>query len=73
MSSEKEEFDEKLFKKPMGEGRAGGEIAETVEVCPATASRRRAMPYPKPTPAARGERGDGHGKKRATLPSTRSR
>jgi len=73
MSSEEKEFDEKLFEKPMGEGRAGGEIAEIAEVSPATASRRRAMPYPKPTPAARGEPGDGHGKERATLPFTRSR
>jgi len=43
MSSEKKEFDEKLFKKPVDEGRTDGEIAEIAEVSPATASRKRAI------------------------------
>jgi len=34
MSSEKKEFDEKLFKRPVDEGRTGGEIAEIAEVSP---------------------------------------
>jgi len=43
MSSEKKEFDEKLLKELLDEGRTEGEAAEVVEVCPATASRRRAI------------------------------
>ena len=43
MSSEKKESDEKPFKKPTGEGRTDGEVAGVVEVCPATAPRRRAI------------------------------
>jgi len=43
ISSEKKEFDEKLFKKLAEEGRTGGKIAEIAEVSPATASRKRAI------------------------------
>ena len=43
MSSEKKEFDEKLFKRPVDEGRTKGEFAEIAEVSPATASRLRAI------------------------------
>jgi len=54
MSSEKKEFDEKLFKRPVDEGRTEGEVAEVAEVSPATASRRKATSVKdatiKPTP-----------------------
>ena len=54
MSSEKKESDEKLFERPVDEGRTDGEIAEIAEVSPATASRRRAISVKgatiKPTP-----------------------
>jgi len=43
MSSEKKEFDEKLLKKLVDEGRTEGEVAEIAEVSPATALRRRAI------------------------------
>ena len=43
MPNKLKEFDEKLFKRPVDEGRTEGEVAETAEVSPATASRRRAI------------------------------
>jgi len=47
MSSEKKEFDDKLFKKPADEGRTDGEIAEIAEVSPATAPRVSASFMPR--------------------------
>jgi len=48
------EFDAKLFKKLVDEGRTEGEVAEIAEVSPATASRRKAISVKgatiKPTP-----------------------
>ena len=48
MSSEKKEFDEKLFEKLVGEGRTNMEIAQIMNVSLGTVRRKRAMLYPGP-------------------------
>ena len=48
MSSERKEFDEKLFKRPVDEGRTEGEIAQIMKVSLGTVGRKRAALYPRP-------------------------
>jgi len=48
MSSEKKEFDEKLFKKLVDEGRTNKEIAHIMKVSLGTVGRKRAALYPRP-------------------------
>jgi len=49
MSSEKKEFDEKLFEKLVGEGRTHREIAAIMKVSLGTVGCKRAALYPRPT------------------------
>jgi len=48
MSSERKEFDEKLFKKLVDEGRTNREIAQIMKVSLGTVGRKRAALYPRP-------------------------
>ena len=48
MSSERKEFDEKLFKKLVDEGRTYREIAQIMKVSLGTVERKRAALYPRP-------------------------
>jgi len=58
MSSEKKEFNEKLFKKLVDESRTYKEIAAIMKVSLGTVERKRAMLYPRPTQEEEADRGE---------------